>query len=474
MNEVKIENVGPISSLSIPIPAGGGVVELLSRNGAGKSTALRAVEQLTGRPQKTEALSVRDGELQGLIAGLGRSIRVSLTRRTASGDLEAEVLNAEVDPSVLVDPGIVDPEAADARRIAVLCRLAGVPADPTLFPEDLQEHVPERAKAVSDLPEMVALTRRWLQAKAKEQEDAAVKAQADYNAAMAAVGDTPLEGPGVEAVRDAFQQASMEAALRAREAEAYQRAARITAAANENLSPWDPAEEARLAQLEQAEAAEVVQLRQMLHDGELRAQERAAHLREYKNRRLAWERARAARAELEAMPAPTAEEVQEAATRVQELTGELQAAQRREDAIRARARAVQAAERAQEATFEAKQLREKADRCDLVVAQAIARVAPMGLGVDHGRLVLVEDGKKTLWATLSHGQRWRIALECAIAAVGRGGLLPIRQEAWEGLDKDNREAVAALARDRGVVVVTARATSGDLQAVVVGEEVSRG
>ena len=40
---VKIKNIGPISTLSMPVPEGGGVVVLKGRNGSGKSTALDAI-----------------------------------------------------------------------------------------------------------------------------------------------------------------------------------------------------------------------------------------------------------------------------------------------------------------------------------------------------------------------------------------------------------------------------------------------
>ena len=40
---VKIKNIGPISTLSMPVPEGGGVVVLKGRNGSGKGTALDGI-----------------------------------------------------------------------------------------------------------------------------------------------------------------------------------------------------------------------------------------------------------------------------------------------------------------------------------------------------------------------------------------------------------------------------------------------
>jgi len=62
------------------------------------------------------------------------------------------------------------------------------------------------------------------------------------------------------------------------------------------------------------------------------------------------------------------------------------------------------------------------------------------------------------------GERWRIALEIAIAAVGEGGLLVIPQEAWEGLDPLNREAIAQQAKAALVVILTAECSDGELTA----------
>ena len=104
-----------------------------------------------------------------------------------------------------------------------------------------------------------------------------------------------------------------------------------------------------------------------------------------------------------------------------------------------------------------------------VVTEAIANVAPRGLKVAGGRLVIHHEvrGKEVPFADLSQGERWRVALDVAIDAVGEHALLVIRQEAWEGLDRENRKAVAAHARSRTTVLMTAEATDGPLSAAVL-------
>lgn len=128
--QVDIEHTGPIGHVSIPIPADGGIVVLRGANGAGKSTALAAVDALA-RPASKLAATVQDGELVGRVAGFGREIRLTAARRTSSGTLEIAGLDDGLDLEQLVDPGIDDPKAADRRRITTAMRLAraSVPAE---------------------------------------------------------------------------------------------------------------------------------------------------------------------------------------------------------------------------------------------------------------------------------------------------------------------------------------------------------
>jgi DNA repair exonuclease SbcCD ATPase subunit len=47
MKNIEIKNIGPIASVTIPVPEAGGVVVLTGRNGSGKSHALEAVSAAT-------------------------------------------------------------------------------------------------------------------------------------------------------------------------------------------------------------------------------------------------------------------------------------------------------------------------------------------------------------------------------------------------------------------------------------------
>ena len=169
MTEVTIENVGPITDLTIPIPDEGGVVVLRGRNGRGKSHALEAVEALASGKR----LSVADGQSSAYVGGLGA--RLTVGRRTSkTGDLEVRLLEGE-DPSILVDPGLRDVAAADKRRIEAILRLAGAVASIDLFAglvdlEELHKVASPESLAASNVPDMAARLKRDFERAARQRE----------------------------------------------------------------------------------------------------------------------------------------------------------------------------------------------------------------------------------------------------------------------------------------------------------------
>jgi hypothetical protein len=116
------------------------------------------------------------------------------------------------------------------------------------------------------------------------------------------------------------------------------------------------------------------------------------------------------------------------------------------------------AEEAAQHRADAAALREAARGTDGVLAEMLAKVAPAGLSISDARLVLtLPDGTRKFYSELSDGERWRIALDLAIDALGDARVLAISQLAWEGLDIDARRAIDEHARQRQTVIVTAEA-----------------
>jgi len=101
-----------------------------------------------------------------------------------------------------------------------------------------------------------------------------------------------------------------------------------------------------------------------------------------------------------------------------------------------------------------KRLREAAKGTDDILSDMVGQ-SGCGLRVEAGRLVCDTVRGSTYYSDLSSGERWTIAIDIAVNAVGNRGVLTIPQEAWEGLDSINRGVIALHAAAVGVVILTA-------------------
>lgn len=480
---IEITNVGPIEAVSIPIPVDGGVVVLRGPNGVGKTIALSAVDALTREGKASPGARARDGSLGGSIEGLGRQIKVGLQRSTSRGELEVTALADGVDIGAMVDPGFSEAGAADRARIKAALLLARIAVDVEPFAElvggieRLKVLVRADALAATDPVEMAARVRRDLHAKALD-----LERQADAREATA------------KGLREATGNANLkldEAAIRAEseDAVAHKRAleerAKLAAA---NLAKRAAAQKAidasgMAADLEAASAAHA------RAQGTLAAA--AAKVEEAQREHVAAaaaasavvDRLHAARAAAQkldearkmmdaasAIEAPGEEELALANARViaaHEQAAKLGAAAEARKQLFA---ANIAAEEAKQARVESDELRDAAKATDEVLAKLLAGFAPAGLGIYDGRLVLRVGERHKYFADLSDGERWRIALDMAIDALGDARILAISQLAWEGLDHDARAAIHAHAKARRTVIVTAEADKtemGELRAEVL-------
>lgn len=477
---IEIKDVGPVDRVRIPVPEDGGVVVLRGRNGSGKTKTLQAVEAAaTGRG----GLTVRDGQLRGSVDAFGVSLRVGrATRRT--GELEVETLDGRFNVADVVDPGLKSHEAADAKRIKALVQVAGVKADPALFyqlvggKQEFTAVVSGAAVETDDLIVMADRIKRDLEGAARKEEDQARHAHAASEAARSAA-----EGVDVTAEDDSqvlqqrleqavAQRASLESQAETatkRHEEAERAAERLRVLSSDYAGP--SVEKARqdelAAQQEVQTAREIVQLveaqlrevKQDLRDAESKAkwanQTRAAA---EEHEELIAECKAIAQGDL---PQPVStERLEQAAAGVSQARSAVEqgavvrrAKQQVADAERCAAEAAAHAERSQ-------RLRDAARSTDEVLSSVVAKTGT-ALRVEAGRLVLDTRRGATYFSELSHGERWRIALDVAIEAVGQRGVLVIPQEAWEGLDPDNRAAIAEHVRGRGAVVLTAEASNGD-------------
>lgn len=479
MRELHLENVGPIESLTIPVPEHGGVVVLRGRNGAGKTHALQAVGALYDRKARPVT---RDGSVGALVEGLGARITVG-RRANRAGELEVAHLEGE-DPSLLVDPGIKDPAAADAERIRALLRLARAGVDLQAFATllaggetELRELCRVSTLEASDVPSMASAIKRDLEAAARKAENESENLKLRAEGVLATIDDLTrdagVEMPAGELPSAEDARRAHEEAVRALErAEASQEGARARiAAAREARASLDAMgrdgtpESRQLVVDEITEAErETAELERKLQAARYRLdrareqrdqQERAARQREALVRSI--EAAKGARevpeAELEALRARAREAsaIVEAASFAERVSG------RREEAERIHGQARAAKRRGDD-------LRQAARNTEQVVTEALAAVCGEDMAIHDGRLMVRTARGLVPFCELSHGERWRRAIDIAVDACGDGGLLTVRQEAWEGLDPENRRAIVEHARKRHIVILTAEADDGEVRA----------
>jgi hypothetical protein len=124
------------------------------------------------------------------------------------------------------------------------------------------------------------------------------------------------------------------------------------------------------------------------------------------------------------------------------------------------AEAQQLAEKIRRGEAVAALVRDAARSTDQVLSEMVSQVTSR-LRVEGGRLVCDTDRGVEPFGELSPGERWRIALEVAAQQVGQGGLVTVPQEAWEALDPVNRAEIAQIARQVGVVILTAAADAAE-------------
>jgi len=465
MKLIELQNVGPIEKLAIPLPDAG-VVVLKGRNGVGKSHALAAVDSLvSGRGR----VPCRDGAARGLIEGFGAKITIGRSQRR-TGEAEVVTLEGRLDISQLVQPPIKDDEAADRQRIKALIQLSGQSAAPETFADILPPgtrigELVGPADQTDDPVVFAGRLKRALEAEARRSETIAESAKAKLGAlleqAKAAFPD--LQGVGTVLSRD-------EAEAELRNALVAQK--QLEAASAESERRRQQAQQAREAlqrltegvaqesvieslQREQREvSAQIEKLRRALDI----ALERQRQLQRQINQAEAL-RAQVAElenviaAELPPIPAEALREAAEAVERARQQHARAIEADRVRELVRQADQLRQAASQAEETAL---RYREAARATDDVLTGLVTKVTRR-LRVEAGRLVCDTERGVEAFSELSPGERWRIALEIAAEQVGQGGLVTVPQEAWESLDPVNRAEVAAIARQVGVVILTAEA-----------------
>lgn len=498
---ITLESIGPITRCRIPIPDGGGLVLLSGRNGIGKSQALSGVRDLM---QGSKTVGPNDSAKRGLIDGFGVTLKVG-RRSTRSGELEVIGLEGNLSPVTLIDPGIQNPEAADAARIKTILKLAGTQATPDDFLPLLKtrqafgEVVTENLSDAADPVVMASRVKRCCESAARNAEKQADEFHGRVDAILGTMPTATdltaddlskdwaaeLEAAVEESSRLKSQRASaLDIIDRGRQArESLERAEKADAEPIQDRLPglrqrvqaadivMDQANErvakARAA-LEQAEREQadarmsLENARQALSAEERHQSERADVIRQRAEAMQGWRDIIDAASGVEC---PTEDDLAAARQAVDRCRDMMQRVTEHRKALERKQQADDFAEQSKTCRQRSDDLRKAAHGTDDILSGMVSRCGTP-LIVRNGRLWL-ETPKRglTLFADLSRGEKTRIAIDIAIDGFPKDSpflpLIVLEQEFMEGLDDANRRALIEHAVNRRVVLLSAVCSDSD-------------
>ncbi len=494
-NAIEINHVGPIERLTIPVPAGGGVVILHGASGVGKSHAIRSVAALTS-PDAAKSLRVSDGSQSGTIDGLGVTVRLGRTNRRL-GELECLSLEGGIDPSQLVEPGIKDPVAADSKRLSTLIRLAGVKIDPAKWGTAVGRFADEIAlpDLVSDDPIATAdKIRRRLHdvalkneriAQSKGAEGVALKKSiADVDTSVQVDATVQLDA-ATRRLNDLYGKRNLWFHANTKVAEAKKRLeeSSSTAVVIDKLQLERADYERDLIDctadrddvLRQIAKAEKLISSLQTEAAELRFQQEISGsqiIERDKQIRLCQDQAAEIASLRLIVESSLPESVSEEA--IQQAVVERQAAIDlvAQSEVIARARKTESVasvliEESRWLSDVAEAQREIARSTDTVLEQSLIDAGYDRVKVSEGRLCVETDRGLEPVSDLSTGERWKLALDLAAQGLQPDAILTVQQEGWQSLDEGLRADVAGMCRERGLLIVTAQVDAGELRVEVL-------
>lgn len=471
MSSVKISNVQAIKYIEFDMPLGEGGVQILrGPNGAGKTTAIACINALLGRKV---ALRVAQGAPHGRIEGLGVTKEIK-SRTSTIGDIEVGNLEGRFDFSDLVDPQVKAPAAREKARVRSLVGLTSDGSRPEDFyelfggEERFNEIVDAEALAgIDDVIELADKVKSQVEVAARGYED-----RVDGNTSRWQLSieeskgvDPKVEPPSIPELATAYAKAKDASA----EAVAIHERNAFAIKKNNSAQQLLKAHQAKKPSKALTEIGE--QLKKMdatvkaLEEKLATAKATRDEIKERFDDAIQWcERETEINNMLEDVvdeeQLPDAEALK--ATESEALKA-LEGAEEAKNQHAAAVRAVELGESIKEETAKAKELRSLAKRCNEVVTSKLPESC--ALQFRDGKLKVFYEHRDE-WVEfdeLSEGERWEIGLAVAIEAVGAGGVIPAKQEGWQSLDAESKEAVAKQCADAQVWLVTGEVDEGPLR-----------
>jgi len=491
---LNLENIGPIERIEATLPECG-IAVLRGCNGCGKTTVLETVRTGLGALGR---LSLRDGAKRGRAEVLGLEVRVGKTTRVPDrNELEVLAIDGRGDIGIVVNPGLQDPMAADARRIKELAALMDLAPDPTIFHRVLGGQ--EAFDAVvadpkigqsADIVQMAGRIKRAIEAVAKleenQQETLRQKACSLQKAIEGIDLDlshdaTALQTALEETVGQKARLAEETRGLLQRDVERQEAERMLEEAGSRYTGPTVTQAEAHLneaAVRKEAKGDELTGLQRQIDELSRRRAEVDTEYRETYRQETAAERALVAarehadavagwQATITAMVCDPDQLCQRQATE-ETAQQEVNAARQAIEQGALVRRAITQQHDARVATQAAARHGSEAQRLRNAAAEVMEILGELldceGLTYRAGRIYVQHPIRgETLYAELSDGERWALAGPWVVKMLSPAGVGTICQEAWQGLDPVNRRNLATVAAKARVLLITAEATDGSLR-----------
>ena len=467
MSAIEIRNVGPISAIDIDLPDNepGGVRILRGTSGTGKTTVLKVLQALLGDKDAVYGITPHDGSDKGEVKGLGRTVKIG-SRISATGS--AEVANlSRLDIATLVEPKVAKADARLRERVACLVSLGGrkVTIQELLGDQydKLVEHIDvDELSSESDPVVLADKLKRALDRSALEIERESDRESGRAQAKRQEAGDADslsesLSYQDCVAAHSAAISALNDANSRRKQAVDNEQFNKQVLEQVSTFADYDvPALESDLA----TKQSLVESLRKRYEAAQQQAKEAERML---SDARSAIRKVEDLKKSIKpAIVPPTDEEIQALTEKAEQALKRLNDASSIDSRKRAWDESVECQNHAAELAEQASELRTAATS----VIERVQSALPAGqIEIRDGELMVKQSkrGKYVPFEHLSTGEKWKVAMNYAIAAVGTGGVLVMAQESWQALGPELKVDVASLCRDKKVWLITGEVDEGELR-----------
>lgn len=453
-----------------------GVYVARGPNGAGKSSLIEAIKGASGDDKAK--VEPTEGEAKGQVdMGGGVLFKVG-NKRTSKGQPFVRLVSTGA-IGQLIDPGLIDEKAAARARIRALVQLKPMPVDDstrtelTGNDEELQAWI--RRDTSSDAMELSHNVRLKANELALELEKRVAECEGEEKSLLGLIeelGELDYEAGDGATARTQANRANGEAQVKLNTARERAELERQQQELKNTIGERPDSSGA---------SADVELLAKVMADLEKKlseAQQKYQHAVRERVRLDEAARKWDAQAEIMKRPVkgPTMAEAEQAIVEAQALSAR---AERAEKLDRARAWLEKIDAAKIEATTKgerAKLLRGIAQGTEEALSRLLERRGLKDLAVVEGRLHWKKDGKLLDYGSpmVSFGQRVRVALGVALEGIDRDSvesrttgnrlpLLPLNPDFWLALDPERKAEVAAIAKERGVCLITEEPGEGELR-----------